>query len=91
MGCVVTVISRTKSKEAIAKKIGADGIIASADVAEDMTANAGKFDILLNTVPAYHDYVAYLPLLDCQSRIGRLVLLGVHEGLINLRLRLQRR
>ena len=81
MGCVVTVNSRTNSKEAIAKKSGADGIVASAD-AEDMASNAGKFDILLNTVPAYHEYAAYLPLLDRQSRIGKLVLLGVHEGLI---------
>ena len=72
MGCVVTVNSRTNSKEAIAKKSGAD----------DMASNAGKFDILLNTVPAYHEYAAYLPLLDRQSRIGKLVLLGVHEGLI---------
>jgi uncharacterized zinc-type alcohol dehydrogenase-like protein len=90
MGRVVTVNSRTNSNGAIAKKIVADGIIASAD-AEDMASNAGKFDILLNSVPAYHDYAAYLPLLDRQSRIGKLVLLGVHEGLINLRLCLQRR
>ena len=61
MGCVVTVNSRTNSNEAIAKKIVADVIIASADVAEDMASNAGKFDILLNTFPAYHDYAAYLP------------------------------
>jgi uncharacterized zinc-type alcohol dehydrogenase-like protein len=79
MGAHVTVISRGPQKEALAKKNGADSYV---DSKIGMKAAAGTLDVIINTVPVYHDYVAYQVLLDKKSTIGRQVLLGLHEGLI---------
>jgi alcohol dehydrogenase (NADP+) len=77
LGCKVTVISRGMSKEAFAKKCGADSYIASSSV-ENMTQNKGTIDLILNTIPTYHDYTAYQPLL---KKTGKQVLLGLHKGM----------
>lgn len=72
MGAEVTVISRTTSKEADAKAIGAKGILASTD-AEAMKKAASSFDLILDTIPVKHDFNTYTPLLDID---GSLVLVG---------------
>jgi len=72
LGAEVTVISRTKDKEEMAKKLGAKGILASTDQ-DAMQSAANSFDFILDTVPVKHDFNTYVPLLDVD---GTLVLVG---------------
>lgn len=72
MGAEVTVISRTKKKEAEAVAIGAKKILASTD-AEEMQASASSFDLIVDTAPVKHDLNIYTPLLDVD---GTLVIVG---------------
>lgn len=76
MGCSVTVISRSRSKAAFAAECGADAFVDSG-APEEMQAHINTLDLILNTVPVYHDYVAYHPLL---KKAGKQVLLGLHAG-----------
>ena len=79
-GCKVTVISRTAAKSAFATTTcGADDFIVSENP-EDMARAAGSLDLILNTVPVYHDYNAYRKLLKAKG--GKQVLLGLHTGFI---------
>ncbi len=72
MGAEVTVITRSKGKEDVAKSLGAKGILVSSD--EDAMEKAGSsFDVILDTVPVKHDFNTYTPLLDVD---GTLVLVG---------------
>jgi uncharacterized zinc-type alcohol dehydrogenase-like protein len=62
MGAEVTVLSTSKGKENDARKLGASAF----EVTRDGSAFqrlAGKFDVILDTVSAPHDYNAYLGLL----------------------------
>jgi len=77
LGCSVTVISRGKDKEAFAKQCGADKYIASGD-AGSMASGAKTIDLILNTIPTYHDYTVYMPLL---KQTGKQCLLGLHKGM----------
>jgi uncharacterized zinc-type alcohol dehydrogenase-like protein len=77
LGCEVTAISRSDSKRAYATECGATSFVASGDKGS-MQAGKGTLDLILNTVPAYHDYCAYNSLLN---KKGRQVLLGLHKGL----------
>lgn len=45
-----------------------------------MKRAAASLDLILNTVPVYHDYLAYRRLLV--DRGGKQVLLGLHTGFI---------
>jgi len=72
MGADVTVMSRTRDKEADALALGADRLLASSD-AEAMAAAANGFDLIVDTVPVKHDLNPYLPLLDVD---GTLVIVG---------------
>ncbi|MAX23473.1 MAG: hydroxyacid dehydrogenase [Phycisphaeraceae bacterium] len=72
MGAQVTVISRSKSKEADAKALGAKGILASTDDAA-MKAAGCSFDLIIDTVPVKHQLDIYTPLLDID---GSLVIVG---------------
>ncbi|MFG1378769.1 NAD(P)-dependent alcohol dehydrogenase [Xanthobacter autotrophicus] len=72
MGADVTVISRSKNKEADALALGADRLLVSTDAAA-MAAAADGFDLIIDTVPVKHDINPYLPLLDVDST---LVLVG---------------
>ena len=72
MGAEVTVISRSNTKEAQAKAIGANGILVSTDDAAMEQATA-SFDFILDTVPVKHDVTPYAPLLDVD---GSLVIVG---------------
>jgi alcohol dehydrogenase (NADP+) len=72
LGADVTVMSRTKDKEADALSLGADRLLVSSD-SEAMSAAASRFELIIDTVPVKHDINPYLPLLDID---GTLVLVG---------------
>jgi alcohol dehydrogenase (NADP+) len=62
MGAHVVMITTSPEKGNDAKHLGAHEVIISKDDAQ-MTAHAGTFDLLLNTIPVGHDINPYLPLL----------------------------
>jgi uncharacterized zinc-type alcohol dehydrogenase-like protein len=75
LGAEVTVLSHSPAKQADARRLGADDFVATgADGA--LAANAGRFDIILDTVSAAHDYNAYLRLL---RRDGTMVVVGLPD------------
>lgn len=79
LGADVTVISRTKTKEADAVSLGADRLLVSSDEAA-MTQAQSTLDLIIDTVPVKHDLNPYMSLLDVD---GTLVIVGqvgpVHE------------
>lgn len=72
MGADVTVLSRSRAKEADALALGADRLLVSSD-AEAMAKAASRFDLIIDTVPVKHDINPYVPLLDVD---GTLVIVG---------------
>lgn len=75
MGARVSVLSHSPGKRDDALALGADEFIATRD--EDVfKQHAGRFDMILDTVSAAHDYNAYLGLL---KRGGNMVLVGLPE------------
>jgi alcohol dehydrogenase (NADP+) len=86
MGAEVTLITRSAGKEQEARRLGADHVLISGDAAQ-MTRAAGRFDLILDTIPTPHDLNPYV----CTLRLnGTLVLVGligpiappVHSGLL---------
>lgn len=71
-GAEVTVLSSSRSKEADAKRLGAKNFVSNRDEAA-MTAIAGSFHCIVNTVAAPHDVNAVLNLL---RRDGTMVMVG---------------
>ena len=61
-GAEVTMLSSSPSKEADAKRLGADKFVLTSN-AESINAVKGYFDFILDTVSAPHDYNLYLSLL----------------------------
>jgi uncharacterized zinc-type alcohol dehydrogenase-like protein len=74
-GAYVTVLSHSPDKREDARRLGADDFIPTRDP-DVLQTNAGRFDFILDTVSAKHDYNAYLDLL---RRDGTMVLVGVPE------------
>jgi len=74
MGATVTAISRGRKKEAMAKENGATSFIDS-KVKAEMDANAGTFDLILNTIPIDHDISPYWKLL--KPKTGKIVVIGL--------------
>jgi len=72
MGAEVTLFSRSEGKKADAKKLGADEVVISTDVGH-MKSVAGKFDLIIDTVPYVHDINPYVATLNIN---GTLVLVG---------------
>lgn len=72
LGADVTLFSRTEAKVQDAKDLGADSVVISTD-AEQMTSVAGKFDLIIDTVPYIHDVNPYVATLAIS---GTLVLVG---------------
>ena len=68
MGADVTVLSRTRSKEADALALGASRLLASSD-SDAMKAAASSFDLIVDTVPVKHDLNPYTPLLDIDGTL----------------------
>jgi uncharacterized zinc-type alcohol dehydrogenase-like protein len=72
MGAEVTVFSTSPKKKADALALGAHDFVVSSDAAA-LGAQKGRFDFILDTVSAPHDYA---PLLDALKRDGNLTLVG---------------
>lgn len=72
MGARVSVLSHSPHKKDNALQLGADDFILTSDK-ENFVAYKGKFDLLLDTISAKHDYNAYLSLLRLD---GTMCLLG---------------
>eukprot|EP00658_Telonema_sp_P-2_P066274 TRINITY_DN55326_c0_g1_i1.p1 TRINITY_DN55326_c0_g1~~TRINITY_DN55326_c0_g1_i1.p1 ORF type:complete len:404 (+),score=84.53 TRINITY_DN55326_c0_g1_i1:200-1411(+) len=77
MGCDVSVVSRSADKRGYAESCGADTFVVSSEQGQ-MDAAEGSMDLILNTIPAYHDYCQYNSLL---SDTGKQILLGLHKGI----------
>ena len=75
MGAHVTVLSHSTGKREDAQRLGADDFLVTKDAAV-FKQNAGRFDLILDTVSAQHDYNDYLGLL---RRDGTMVLVGVPD------------
>jgi uncharacterized zinc-type alcohol dehydrogenase-like protein len=73
MGAEVTVLSSSPGKEADARRLGAHGFEATQEKGA-FKRLAGRFDLLIDTVSAPHDYNKYLGTLRPH---GAMVLLGV--------------
>lgn len=80
MGAQVTMLSTSRAKEADAKRLEAHDFALTSEEAT-FEKLAGRFDILLNTISAPHDYNKYLGLLKVQ---GVMVLVGVPPEAIPL-------
>ena len=79
-GCKVTVISTSERKRSFAlESCGADDFVVSSDPS-DMARARGSLDLILNTVPVFHDYLRYRKLLVPKG--GKQVMLGLHTGFI---------
>jgi uncharacterized zinc-type alcohol dehydrogenase-like protein len=75
MGTHVIVFSHTDKKKQDALRLGAHEVVVSSNK-DEMAAQRGKLDFILDTVSAPHDLNAYLRLL---RRDGHLVLVGAPE------------
>jgi len=73
MGAHVTVVSHSDKKRDDAKRLGADDFLNTGE-AGAFRANAKRFDFILNTVSAEHDYNSYLMMV---KRGGTMVLVGI--------------
>ncbi|HSM64198.1 MAG TPA: NAD(P)-dependent alcohol dehydrogenase [Gillisia sp.] len=72
LGAHVTLFSRSPNKKEDAKALGADEVIISTDEAQ-MEKVAGRFDLIIDTVPYEHDLNPYVGTL---STNGTLVVVG---------------
>ena len=75
MGAHVTVLSHSPSKRDDALRLGADDFVATKEEGA-FAANRKRFDFILDTVSADHDYADYLGLL---KRDGAMVLVGLPD------------
>jgi uncharacterized zinc-type alcohol dehydrogenase-like protein len=75
MGADVTVLTTSESKKEDAFRLGAKHVILSRNE-DEMRANRGTLDLIINTVSAQHDLNQYLSLLRLD---GSLVLVGLPE------------
>ena len=71
-GAEVTMLSHSPSKQKDAEKLGAKDFLLTTD-ADKVAQAAGRFDFILDTVSAEHDYNLYLGLL---KRDGKMVCVG---------------
>jgi len=73
MGAEVTMLSTSKSKEADARTLGASGFEITRDE-KTFQKLAGRFDLIIDTISAPHDYNKHLGMLRVQ---GTMVVVGV--------------
>jgi len=73
LGCEVTMLSTSPSKEADARRLGAAGFALTKDP-ETFKKLAGRFDLIIDTISAPHDYNAYLSMVAVD---GAMVVVGV--------------
>lgn len=79
-GAEVTILSTHPGKKEDALKLGAHDFIVTTDDAQAASV-AGKFDFILDTLSATHDYNFYLAMLKTG---GKLVCVGIPVGPINV-------
>jgi uncharacterized zinc-type alcohol dehydrogenase-like protein len=72
LGAEVTLFTRSAGKEDDARRLGAHDVLLSSDAAQ-MKSAAGRFDVIVDTVPYVHDLNPYLATLATN---GTLVLVG---------------
>lgn len=72
LGAEVTVLSRSADKADDVRALGADGLLVTTDEKQTESAR-GRFDLILDTVPAAHDFG---PLLRMAALDGTLAVLG---------------
>jgi uncharacterized zinc-type alcohol dehydrogenase-like protein len=80
MGAHVTVLSRSKAKEADALALGAERLLDTSN-AESMALAQSAFDLIIDTVPVKHDINPYVPLLDIDATLVLVGQLGPMEEL----------
>jgi uncharacterized zinc-type alcohol dehydrogenase-like protein len=73
MGAEVTMLSTSRAKEADARRLGAHEFALTSDRATFQKL-AGRFDLIVDTISAPHDYDAHLGMVKVE---GTMVLLGV--------------
>ncbi|MFD5110915.1 NAD(P)-dependent alcohol dehydrogenase [Streptomyces sp. NPDC058391] len=76
LGAEVVQFTRTMDKAAEARALGADDVVLSTDE-KQMAAQAGRFDLILDTVGAPHALEPYLAALAID---GTLCMVGIPEG-----------
>jgi uncharacterized zinc-type alcohol dehydrogenase-like protein len=72
LGAEVTLFSRSPHKADDARRLGADEIVHSTDAAQ-MAKVAGRFELIVDTIPTLHDVNPYVPTL---AIFGTLVVVG---------------
>lgn len=82
LGAEVTLFSRTPDKEKDAKDLGADAVIISTDD-NQMQSVAGKFDVIIDTVPYIHDLNPYIATLGVSGTLVVVGYLGPLEPMLN--------
>ena len=82
MGAEVTLFSRSPGKEDDARRLGADHVVISTDPAQ-MASVAGRFDLIIDTVPDRHDVNPYVPTLATNGTIVMVGYLGPLEPPFN--------
>lgn len=70
-GCKVTAFTTSKDKEDFIKKLGADRVVVSSE--ETLAQEAGKYDVVLNTLPSGDNLTA---LVNLTQTLGTFVQLG---------------
>lgn len=82
LGAEVTLFTRSPSKEADARRLGAHHIVLSTDDAQ-MAAVKGQFDLIIDTVPYVHDINPYMPTLNVNGTLVFVGYLGDLSPMIN--------
>ena len=82
MGAEVTLFTRSPGKEADALRLGADRVVLSTDAAQ-MASVAGRFDLVLDTVPYAHDLNPYLPTLSVSGTVVIVGYMGPLDEILN--------
>ncbi|RYG55127.1 NAD(P)-dependent alcohol dehydrogenase, partial [bacterium] len=82
MGADVTLFSRTPGKEEDARRLGADHVVISTDD-KQMEDVKGQFDLIIDTVPNFHDLKPYIPTLALNGTIVLVGFLGELDEALN--------
>ncbi|GKT19925.1 NAD(P)-dependent alcohol dehydrogenase [Acidovorax sp. SUPP2522] len=82
MGAEVTLFTRSAGKESDARRLGANQVVLSTDAAQ-MAAVAGRFDLIIDTVPYVHDVNPYVPTLATGGTLTLVGYLGPLEPALN--------
>ncbi|HEI8866024.1 TPA: zinc-binding dehydrogenase, partial [Serratia odorifera] len=82
LGADVTLFTRSASKEEDARRLGAHHVILSSNDAQ-MAEVAGKFDLIIDTVPYVHDINPYMSTLTLDGTLVFVGFLGDIDPMLN--------